>query len=220
MLTRRFLRADGYPMAYDVSKRPGVWVRAQARRREQRVWALIALVFLVALCLVVSISFGVRSALVALVGLIVILELGGLARHEIGPAGTWLRGARSEEAVGEALAGLGRDGYTVLHDIRQEFEGNIDHLVSGPSGVYMVETKHRRYETDQLRKAKRQAAKLHDELGVWVTPVICLDKRRDRDPFRHHGVWIVCRTRLVTWMKAQRNPVLDFDRLAAFADRL
>jgi hypothetical protein len=84
----------------------------------------------------------------------------------------------------------------------------------------MVETKHRGYEIAHLKKAKRQAAKLHDELGVCVTPVICLDQRRDRDPYRREGVWIVCRTRLLEWVPAQRNQVLAFDRLAAFADRL
>ena len=84
----------------------------------------------------------------------------------------------------------------------------------------MVETKHRQYLDGALLKARRQAAKLHDELGVWVTPVICLDERRDREPFRDKGVWIVCRTRLLEWVRAQRQPVVEPDRLAAFLGRL
>jgi hypothetical protein len=52
------------------------------------------------------------------------------------------------------------------------------------------------------------------------TPVICLDQRRDRAPYRSEGVWIICRTRLLAWIQVQRNRVLEVDRLAAFADRL
>jgi hypothetical protein len=85
-----------------------------------------------------------------------------------------------------------------MHDIEQVGEGNIDHLASGPSGVYLIETKYRRYRSpEDLRKAKRQAAKLKNELGVWVTPVICLSVPSERAPYRHDGVWIVRFDRLV-----------------------
>jgi hypothetical protein len=50
--------------------------------------------------------------------------------------------------------------------------------ISGPNGVFMVETKFRRYEDSQLGKAKRQAKKLHDELGCGVTPIICAGERK------------------------------------------
>ena len=96
----------------------------------------------------------------------------------------------------------------------------MDHLVSGPSGVFMVETKTRRYPDDAPRKAKRQAAKLGSELGVWVTPVICIHERRDREPFKHDGVWIVTQDRLLRWLRAQRNATLPFERLARFSDTL
>ena len=140
-------------------------------------------------------AIGLRNTGFTVLALLLLLGVQRLGAHRIKVAANWLRGARSEEAVGETLAALTGEGYAVLHDIPQEFAGNIDHLVSGPSGVYMIETKHRRYQRGDLRKAKRQAAMLRDELGVWVTPVICLDQRRDRDPFRSEGVWIVCRTR-------------------------
>jgi hypothetical protein len=105
-----------------------------------------------------------------------------------------------------------------MHDLEQGYEGNVDHLVSGPTGVYMIETKSRAYLADHLRKAKRQAAKLHGHLGVWVTPVMCIHDRPGVQPFRHSGVWIVpCHT-LIQWIKAQRNATLDFERLARFAD--
>jgi len=105
----------------------------------------------------------------------------------------------------------------VLHDIEQSGEGNIDHLVSGPNGVYLVETKERRYEDRHVVKVKRQAAKLHDELGVWVTPVICLYERQG-GPFRTQGVWVVPRQHLLDWLREQNHPPVAFERLAGFAD--
>jgi hypothetical protein len=206
-------------MAYDVSKRPGEWVSAQAQRRERRVWLVVGLAMTLVV-LVAWVSLGVRNVPISLVLLAAMFGLYRIGERQCDAALSWIRGAHSEAAVGEALTELVQHGYTVMHDIEQDGEGNIDHLVSGPTGVYLVETKHRRYEVDQLRKAKRQAAKLAGQLGVWVTPVICLDRRASRKPYRHAGVWIVSRERLCDWVQAQRNPALDFDRLADFADRL
>jgi len=101
-----------------------------------------------------------------------------------------------------------------MHDVEQRGEGNIDHIVSGPTGVYLVETKARGYRPEQLRKAKRQAARLHDRLGVWVTPVICIDQRGG-EPFRHERVWVVPRACLLDWMLEQRNAPVPNERLAA-----
>lgn len=132
----------------------------------------------------------------------------------------WLSGARAETSVGEELDRLGNEGFVVRHDIDQLYEGNVDHLVSGPTGVFMVETKLRRYEDKDLVKAKRQAAKLHDEFGVWVTPVICIHRRRERGPFRTEGVWIVPQRCLLEWIRKQRNTPADDERVARFAARL
>ena len=206
-------------MAYDVTKRPGEWVSAQAQRRQRRVLLVLGLVMTLVL-LVAWVSLGVGNVAIAFLLLAAMYGLYRIGDRECDAALSWIRGAQSEVAVGETLAELVRHGYTVMHDLEQDGEGNIDHLVSGPTGVYLVETKHRRYQDDQLRKAKRQAAKLAGQLGVWVTPVICLDRRASRKPYRHAGVWIVSRERLCDWLQAQRNPVLGFDRLADFADRL
>ena len=205
-------------MAYDITKSPGEWVTRQARRRERRVWLVIASALAV-LLLVAWVSISKRNSVAALILLGLMYALYRLAGREGVAAISWIRGARSERAVGETLAGLG-GAYVVMHDIEQPGEGNIDHLVCGPTGVYLVETKHRRYREDDLRKAKRQAAKLHDELRVWVTPVICIDLRRGSKPYRHHGVWVVSREWVVEWIRAQTNSVVEFARLAAFADTL
>jgi hypothetical protein len=187
-------------MAHDVARRPGQWVRARARERERRVWMLLGLVLAFAL-LVVALSADTRHSGFAFAGLALLLVLRQVGKRHIAAAAHWVRGAASEEAVGETLEPLTHQGYSVAHDLRQESEGNIDHLVSGPNGVFMIETKHRGYRIADLQKARRQAKKLKDELGVWVTPVICLDKRRARAPYRDRGVWIVSRTRIVDFVQ-------------------
>jgi hypothetical protein len=52
----------------------------------------------------------------------------------------WATGARGEEKLAEALAGL--EGIRVLHDRRVPgTKGNIDHVVVGPAGVFVVDAK-------------------------------------------------------------------------------
>jgi hypothetical protein len=50
-------------------------------------------------------------------------------------------GLRGERAVGEELNKLMLDGCHVYHDFKKDTDGNIDHIVVAPSGVYCVETK-------------------------------------------------------------------------------
>jgi hypothetical protein len=130
-----------------------------------------------------------------------------------------LKGRNGEAVVGDALEGLRWEQYIVLHDIPFAGEGNIDHLVSGPNGVYLVETKFGSYLPVHLKKAKRQAAKLSDELGVPVTPVLCVASS-EGDPYRHLGVHVVGFDLLLTWIREQSNPPVEFERLARFSAEL
>ena len=189
-------------MLQETHRQPGQWVRAQARTRERQIWMVLGLVLALAL-LVVATALDKRSAFLTLIGIAFLLFLRRIVFRLIDDGANWRKGAASEEAVGEALDELLADGYTVTHDLPQEFEGNVDHLVNGPTGVFMIETKHRGYRPVDLSKAKRQAKKLNVELGEWVTPVICLDKRRAGNPYRDRGVWIVSRERLPDWVRAQ-----------------
>ena len=64
----------------------------------------------------------------------------------------WRIGAEGEEAVGRILDALTSDGYRVLHDRRRPGgRENIDHVVIGPPGVLVVETKHYRGEVRTMR---------------------------------------------------------------------
>ena len=206
-------------MGYEVGKPAGKWVRKQSSRRIGRLSIGFAFFFIVCgiwLALALGHALSIVSSAVFLATVLLIRPL---VESYVDQQVRLHRGTQAEEAVGGTLDELIREQWTVMHDIEQPREGNVDHLVSGPAGVFMVETKARHYQEGQLRKARRQAAKLHDELGVWVTPVICL-YLRDDPPRKHAGVWIVPHQHLLDWLRSQRHAVLPFERLARFADSL
>ena len=58
-------------------------------------------------------------------------------------ADAWDRGAAGEEATARALASLPPE-WTVLHDVRWpgRRKANIDHVVIGPGGVFVIDSKY------------------------------------------------------------------------------
>lgn len=124
----------------------------------------------------------------------------------------WRKGARGEEQVGRILAPLRGLGYAVLHDLGMG-RGNIDHVVVGPTGVFVVETKAWRgrvylergrrlmcsgfdqsaavgqaiAEAVEVRKRLRAAG-----LACWVEAVIALPSTRlHRGPMRLGSVSVL-----------------------------
>jgi len=205
-------------MAYDVDRKPGAWVSQRAARRSARVWLLVAGLIAIAVSAVGVLVSNRATAVTSAVFIAAAFGLRWHANREMDVAVRWLGGARAEEAVGEELNML-RPDFVVMHDLDRVGPGNVDHVVSGPTGVFMVETKRYRYEDEDLRKARGRAAAIGEQLGVWVTPVICL-ATREGEPFKHDRVWIVPRSRITKWIKGQRNPAVEFERLARWADRL
>jgi len=53
----------------------------------------------------------------------------------------WRVGAKGEEVVGEKLNKLRKHGWYVLHSIRVGEKSDIDHLVVGRTGVFLINTK-------------------------------------------------------------------------------
>jgi hypothetical protein len=198
----------------DVDREPAAYANARARLHHRSVIALFATaVGLLAIVLYAGLSL--RSTFLVLLAVAALYAVSRRFDGQLELARRWTLGARAEAAVGLELNGLKTRGFTVMHDVPQVREGNVDHLVCGPTGVFLIETKSGRYQASHLTKAKRQAAKLHRELGVWVTPVIC---RPGSKVFKHGGVWVVPPTSLVAWIEHQRNAPCDPQRLAAFAD--
>jgi hypothetical protein len=82
------------------------------------------------------------------------LFLGGLAAVAVGwglwfrpsrDAIAWRRGAAGERRTARLLNPLERHGWAVLHDLAVPgSRANIDHLVIGPGGVFVIDSKHYR----------------------------------------------------------------------------
>jgi hypothetical protein len=106
-------------------------------------------------------------------------------------ARTWQRGAAGERQTARLLDRLGRDGYVVLHDLAMPGSpANVDHLVIGPSGLFVIDSKqwtgqvhqssdglvwHNHYRLDRtLATIRWQALNLGRLLGVPVAPLICV----------------------------------------------
>jgi hypothetical protein len=57
-------------------------------------------------------------------------------------ARTWQRGAAGERQTARLLDRLTRDGYVVFHDLAVPGStANVDHVVIGPSGVFVIDSK-------------------------------------------------------------------------------
>lgn len=84
-------------------------------------------------------------------------------------AGRWAAGAAGERATARALAGIERRGWTVLHDVRPPGKRwNVDHLLIGPGGVVIVETKQWR---EPVRTLRRHPKVLEEHVGWQVEAV-------------------------------------------------
>ena len=127
-------------------------------------------------------------------------------------------GARAGERVVEALEELRSRGFQVVQDIDEEDDGAIAHLVSGPTGVFLIEARYGRCTDEHLQDLRRRAADLFHELDTWVTPVICLAGRSWRKPRRKEKVWIVRRGQIAKWIAGRRNPVLESEHLPDITD--
>jgi hypothetical protein len=130
--------------------RPGGSAQARWRRARAAEWAAWTrtLPWRVAVILGVGVGGGVLGSLLGpRLGLI----LGGLAAVAAGwglrfrpsqEAIAWRRGAAGERRTARLLGQLERHGWVVLHDLAVPgTRANIDHLVMGPGGVFVIDSK-------------------------------------------------------------------------------
>ncbi|MBB2909799.1 hypothetical protein FHS43_001045 [Streptosporangium becharense] len=68
---------------------------------------------------------------------------------------TWRKGAQGERRTARMLRPLRRRGYTVLHDrALPSSRANVDHLVIGSTGVFVVDTKNWRKDRRVTRRGR------------------------------------------------------------------
>jgi hypothetical protein len=125
---------------------------AQARWRQQRAgeWAVWtrSLPWRVAAIPGVGAAGGVLGSLVAprlglVLGALAAMAAGWTLRFRPSPeAVAWRRGAAGERRTARVLAALERQGWAVLHDLAVPGSpANLDHLVIGPGGVFVIDSK-------------------------------------------------------------------------------
>jgi len=95
-----------------------------------------------------------------------------------------------EEMVGTKLAALGND-YKVIHDIlKGKDQGNIDHVVIGPTGIFVIESKANQnkmvYYQNNIRKLSDLGEKFMNQVAsnaLWVHNIV--KERLGIDEFVH-----------------------------------
>lgn len=103
------------------------------------IWPLLSAVFLAGLMAGAALPRVPRT--VAGAGLLgVAVFLVWAVRDGLNGIRSFFKGARGEEMVAALLEAL-PSGYHVFHDVPCGESGGIDHLVVGPSGLFVVETK-------------------------------------------------------------------------------
>ena len=130
--------------------RPGGSAQARWRGMRAAEWATWtrSLPWRLAAVLGIGAAGGVLGSLLApRLGLV----LGGLAAVAAGwglrfrpspEAVAWRRGAVGERRTAHLMAPLGRHGWAVLHDLAVPgSHANLDHLVIGPGGVFVIDSK-------------------------------------------------------------------------------
>jgi hypothetical protein len=217
--------------------------RERAKQWSVALALLPILIGAIGFLVVTSISGNVQVA--GLVGIVVIgIAVVGLMSYVPNETVWWGKGAEAERAVGARLDSLSALGFVTLYDRRFVGRGgNIDAITIGPSGVFVVETKHRgrsveviagrlevgnRPETDVVRQVTDQAmlvqitvAQLMNAHRLTVVPVICIGNRTVSGGDRTGGV-LVTDVKSIPKRLASEPAVLspdDVSELARAIDR-
>jgi hypothetical protein len=226
---------------------PGGSAQARWRRMRAVEWAawVRALPWRVAVILAVGAGGGVLGRQLApRLGLI----LGGLAAVAAGwrlrfrsspDAVAWRRGAAGERRTARLLGPLERHGWAVLHDLAvPRSQANIDHLVIGPGGVFVIDSKqyrgrlqldssgrlwHGRYPLAPTLRAVSfeadEAAVVLPDPGMAVVPIVAVHGAQV--PWGRvivEGVPVLAARRLPSMLR-QLPAVLGPERVAALADQ-
>lgn len=201
-------------------------------------WILVATAGLVIAAIVIGSALGYPT-IGAAVGLAVaVTVLGDLLRSRQRVT-AWRVGAEGEQATGRALEGLPA-GWLVLHDRRiPGGHANIDHVVVGPPGVFVIETKRRsgtvsiggdtvrvngrrRDVVAEVRREAEVVQRLLDNHGraIVVQPVICIHAA-ELPLFRRRvdGIPLVYGRGLFGTL-VEGSPVLGPEEVTAIADIL
>ncbi len=154
-------------------------------------------------------------------------------------AEAWERGADGEVTTARVLGGLSAEGWRVFHDVRWpgRAQANIDHVIVGPSGVFVIDTKSwtgsievrsGALRQDGRRRARHVIASAAAAMAIGellpgvdtkaIRPVICF--ARDEPIFGWCSDVMVCSTENIVTFLASRPRVFDEAEMTAIAEAL
>ena len=227
--------------------RPGGSAEAQWRQLRAAEWTAWTrtLPWRVAVILGISAAGGLLGSLLAprlglIVAALAVAAAGWGLRFRPSPdASAWRRGAAGERRTARLLGPLARHGWAVLHDLAiPGSQANLDHLVIGPSGVFVIDSKqyrgrlqldptgrlwHGRHPLAPTLRAADfeadQAARVLPDPGVAVVPIVAVHGAQvPWGKVVMDGVPVVSARRLPSMLRAL-PAVLGPERVAALADQ-
>ncbi|HKH78778.1 MAG TPA: nuclease-related domain-containing protein [Solirubrobacteraceae bacterium] len=208
-------------LRYDPTTRaPGQHARAIVKRLRLR--TLVALGVLAVATALLGRAFGLRdvrflgSEMGLLAAMFVVLRyvLPLVERHD--------RGATGEEQVGSLLDGLGGKGWHAIHDASLG-NGNVDHILIGPAGVFTVETKSHpgpvrvaRVHGATLSQAQAQQRAIARVTGLEVEPLLVYSRAWvDRPLARRKGVRVLPARMLAGYLDRRKETLSPAQARAA-----
>jgi Nuclease-related domain len=226
---------------------PGGSAQARWRRLRATEWAAWTrtLPWRVVATLGIGAGGGLLGSLVAprlglVVSALAAMAAGWGLRFRASPeAVAWRRGAVGERRTARLLGPLERQGWAVLHDLAVPgSRANLDHLVVGPGGVFVIDSKqyrgrlqldrsgrlwHGRYPLAPTLRAVSfeadQAAQVLPDPGVAVLPVVAVHGAQiPWGKVVTDGVRVVPARRLASMLRAL-PAVLEPERVAGLADQ-
>ena len=185
-----------------------------------------ALTALVAVTVVLAFAVGLRSPLLAVVGVIAIAGVLTGARTIDARSERGVRGIRGQERVAGILDDLVSEAWRTVHDgtLRR---GIIDHIVVGPGGILTVETKSHggrrrvsRLDPRWLKQANTQRESVEGITGEPVDSLLVFSHASlDHAVSRQRGV-IVLPARMLPRYIVGRRTVYSSEQVASIHERL
>ena len=185
--------------------RAGSWARAEARRRQLRFvrdsWRWLAAAVVAATAFTAGVAWLApagfwRGLAVGGVGTSAIATLFVLLIEVTGTAAVSM-GSTAEQWTASELRPLRKQGWVLINRFLLDRGGDIDHLLIGPAGIVVAETKWRssgwtlRPPAPEVREAMQRVSRSAHRIGNWdpvkkagcpVQPVLFLWGRRADEP--------------------------------------
>jgi hypothetical protein len=184
----------------------GQYARTAVRRLRMR--TLVALGVLAVATALLGRTFGLHDFRFLAAELALLASMFVISRYVLPLLERRDRGATGEEHVGALLGALDESGWLVIHDATLG-NGNIDHILIGPPGVFTLETKSHpgpvrvnRVHGGTLSQAQAQARAIEQVTGIQAEPLIVFSRAWvDKPMGRRKGVRVVPARMLVNYLE-------------------